>query len=119
MWEACKKSACTKGRMCKHSARKMQWAVHCYKKKGGKYVGKKSSDNSMVRWTKQKWTTSDGSRSEGKKRYLPKEAWKALSKDQIRRTNEAKQKGYAKGKQFVSQPNDVANIAKRFRRLRK
>lgn len=101
--------------MCKHSARKMQWAVRCYKAKGGGYVGPKSKDNGMVRWTAQKWRTVDGSRSGGKKRYLPDAAWRALSKSQIRRTNEAKRVGYEQGKQFVRQPKDVARVARRFR----
>lgn len=94
----------------------MQWAVHCYKKRGGTYIGRKSPQNSMVRWTKQKWTTSDGSLSKGKKRYLPQKAWKALSKSQIRRTNETKLQGYEKGRQFVKQPKDIAKVSKRFRR---
>jgi hypothetical protein len=93
----------------------MQWAVRCYKAKGGGYVGPKSKDNGMVRWTAQKWRTVDGSRSGGKKRYLPDAAWRALSKSQIRRTNEAKRVGYEQGKQFVRQPKDVARVARRFR----
>jgi len=39
----------------------------------------KKSQESLRNWTKQKWRTSDGSKSEGKKRYLPDAAWKALS----------------------------------------
>ncbi len=50
------------------SARKSQLAVQEYKKSGGGYVGPKSSDNSLSKWTEQKWTTSDGSPSQGKKR---------------------------------------------------
>ena len=115
LWEACKRDACSMGNMCKHSARKMQWAVHCYKSRGGKYKGKKRSDNSMVRWTKQKWRTFDGSKSGGKKRYLPSEAWKHLTKSQIRRTNKSKKMGFEMGKQFVKQPKDVSIVAKRYR----
>ena len=29
------------------------------------------SQKSLKNWTKQKWTTSDGKPSKGKKRYLP------------------------------------------------
>jgi len=39
----------------------------------------KKSQESLKKWTKQKWRTSDGTKSEGKKRYLPDAAWKALS----------------------------------------
>ena len=115
LWAQCKREACTRGRMCKHSARKMQWAVRCYKSKGGKYIGNKSSRNSLRRWTEQNWRTFDGSKSEGKKRYIPEKAWKNLSKDQIQRTNDAKLKGFRKGKQFVKQPKDIASITKLFR----
>jgi len=39
----------------------------------------KAPQKSLKKWTKQKWRTSDGSKSEGKKRYLPDKAWGALS----------------------------------------
>ena len=55
LWERCKKQACTKGKLCKHSARKMQWATRCYKKKGGKYKGKRSKCNKLTEWGKEKW----------------------------------------------------------------
>lgn len=116
LWERCKKQACTKGKLCKHSARKMQWATRCYKKKGGKYKGKRSKSNKLTQWGKEKWRTSSRKKSKGKLRYLPDKAWKNLSKDQIRRTNASKRKGYNQGKQFVKQPKDVANVAKRYRR---
>ena len=115
LWTRCKANACRSAGMCKHSARKMQWAVHCYKVKGGRYVGVKSPRNSLVRWTKQRWRTFDGSKSGGKKRYLPASAWAHLSPDQIRRTNQSKSIGFRQGRQFVRQPRDVADIARRFR----
>ena len=90
LWETAKRKACTQGKLCKHSARKMQWATRYYKSHGGKYVGKKSSRNSLVRWGKQKWRTSSGKKSRGKLRYLPDKAWKRLSKREIRRTNQSK-----------------------------
>jgi hypothetical protein len=40
--------------------------------------------------TKQERTTSDGSKSEGKKRYLPKKAWASLSASEKAATNAAK-----------------------------
>lgn len=97
------------------SARKAQIAVKAYKKAGGGYRGAKSSSNSLSKWSKQDWTTSSGKPSEGKRRYLPKAAWKALSPAQRAATNKAKAAGNSKGKQFVSQPKNIANIAKRFR----
>jgi hypothetical protein len=83
--------------MCKHSARKMQWAVQCYKGKGGKYIGKKDSSNKLHQWTKQKWRTASGKKSKGRLR-LPDKAWDALSPEQIRRTNRSKREGFRKGK---------------------
>lgn len=97
------------------SARKAQLAVAIYKKRGGKYKGKKSASNSLAKWTKQEWTTSDGKPSEGKKRYLPKKAWNALSAAEKRATNAAKAKGNKEGKQFVRQPEKVAKKTAKFR----
>lgn len=97
------------------SARKSQLAVQEYKASGGGYVGKKSSDNSLSKWTDQKWTTSDGSPSQGKKRYLPEKAWSSLSSGEKAATNRAKAAGNAQGKQFVSQPKTVAKKVAKFR----
>ena len=98
------------------SARKAQLAVSIYKKKGGGYKGAKSSSNKLAKWTKEKWTTSSGKPSEGKRRYLPKKAWSALSSSEKRSTNAAKAAGNKKGKQFVAQPKSIANKVKRFRK---
>lgn len=114
LWEAAKREA--KEKMGgKHSARAMQLAVAIYKKKGGKYSGKKSSENSLARWTSQKWRTSDGSKSEGKKRYLPDKAWKSLSAAEKAATNRAKAEGNRQGKQFVSQPEKIAKKTSKYR----
>jgi hypothetical protein len=100
----------------KHSARAMQLAVSIYKKAGGKYKGAKASSNKLAKWTKEKWTTSSGKPSEGKRRYLPKKAWSALSSSEKRSTNAAKAAGNKKGKQFVAQPKSIAKKVKRFRK---
>lgn len=97
------------------SARKAQLAVGLYKKSGGGYSGAKSSSNSLSKWSKQKWTTSSGKPSEGKRRYLPEAAWKALSPSQRASTNKAKAEGNSKGKQFVKQPSSVSKITKKYR----
>jgi hypothetical protein len=98
------------------SARKAQLAVSIYKKAGGKYKGAKTSSNKLAKWTKQDWTTSSGKPSEGKRRYLPKKAWSALSSSEKRSTNAAKAAGNKKGKQFVAQPKSIAKKVKRFRK---
>lgn len=106
LWERSKRAACTQGGLCKHSARKMQWAVRYYKEHGGGYRGSKAN-NSLRRWGREKWRTSSGKKSEGKRRYLPDKKWKRLSRNDIQRTNAAKARGYRQGKQYVSQPQDI------------
>jgi hypothetical protein len=98
------------------SARKAQLATQRYKKSGGGYVGPKSSDNSLKKWGDQKWRTSDGTPSKGKKRYLPDAAWKSLSSGEKAATNKAKAQGNAKGKQFVAQPKSIAKKVVPFRK---
>ena len=97
------------------SARKAQLATQKYKASGGGYEGPKKADNSLSKWTDQKWRTSDNKPSEGKKRYLPDKAWDALSSGEKAATNKAKVAGNAAGKQFVAQPKKVAAKAARFR----
>lgn len=115
-WNLAKQKACTSAGLCKHSARKMQWATRWYKSHGGKYKGKKSPDNKLSKWGRQKWRTSSGKKSGGKLRYLPDKAWKKLSKKEINATNKAKAKGYAKGKQWVRQPKNIAKKTSRYRK---
>ena len=97
------------------SARKAQLAVGLYKKSGGGYSGAKSASNALAKWTSQKWTTSSGKPSEGKRRYLPQKAWQSLSASEKKRTNQAKAMGNAQGKQFVKQPKKIALKVKKFR----
>ena len=66
------------------------------------------SQQSLKKWTNQKWRTSDGSPSKGKKRYLPDKAWDSLSPSEKAATNRAKSEGNKKGKQFVPQPKKIA-----------
>ncbi len=68
----------------------------------------KKSQQSLKSWTNQKWRTSDGKPSKGKKRYLPDSAWNSLSPGEKAATNKAKAAGNAKGKQFVAQPKKIA-----------
>jgi hypothetical protein len=73
------------------------------------------SQKSLKNWTDQKWRTSDGKPSKGKKRYLPSAAWNALSPAEKAATNKAKAEGNKKGKQFVKQPKNIAQKTKRYR----
>jgi hypothetical protein len=97
------------------SARKAQLAVQKYKASGGGYEGPKKADNSLAKWTDQKWRTSDSTPSEGKKRYLPDKAWSTLSPGEKSATNKAKAEGNKTGKQFVAQPKSIAKKVAKFR----
>ena len=68
----------------------------------------KAPQQSLKDWTAQKWRTSDGKPSKGKKRYLPDSAWKSLTASEKASTNRTKAKGNAQGKQFVKQPKSIA-----------
>lgn len=76
---------------------------------------KKDPQQSLREWTAQKWRTSDGSPSKGKKRYLPDAAWKALSPAEKAATNKAKATGNKAGKQFVKQPAKIAKKTANYR----
>lgn len=69
---------------------------------------KKDPQQSLKDWSAQKWRTSDGKPSKGKKRYLPDAAWNALSPAEKAATNKAKAQGNKAGKQFVKQPKKIA-----------
>ena len=98
------------------SARKAQLLAAEYKKAGGGYSGSKTGQQkSLSKWTKEKWTTSDGKPSEGKKRYLPEKAWNSLTASEKKATNAAKAAGNKAGKQFVKQHTKVADKAKKYR----
>lgn len=75
----------------------------------------KPTQLSLKAWTAQKWRTSDGKPSKGKKRYLPDAAWKALSPSEKAATNRAKAKGNRAGKQFVRQPKRIAQKTSKYR----
>jgi hypothetical protein len=76
----------------------------------------KAPQKSLKDWGDQKWRTSDGKPSKGKKRYLPDAAWSALSPAEKAATNKAKAAGNKKGKQFVAQPKKIAQKVKAYRK---
>jgi hypothetical protein len=78
-------------------------------------MAKAKSQQSLDKWTKEEWTTSDGKPSKGKKRYLPKKAWESLTPAEKAATNKAKAKGNKKGDQFVPQPKKIAKKTARHR----
>ena len=112
LWEACKERAITKlgG---KFSARAMQYAVKLYKDNGGEYIGEKSVNNSLVKWTREDW---DYVGEKGHSRYLPKVARNKLTKGEKIATSRAKNKGTKIGKQWVKQPKNIAKKTSKYRK---
>jgi hypothetical protein len=82
----------------------------------------KKTQKSLVDWTKQEWRTKSGKPStQGPQatgeRYLPKKAIEKLSASEYAATTAAKRKGTKEGKQFVSQPKQVAKKVRPYRRM--
>ena len=81
----------------------------------------KKTQKSLVDWTKQEWRTKSGKPStQGPQatgeRYLPEEAIKKLSASEYAATTKAKREGTKAGKQFVSQPKQIAKKVRPYRR---
>jgi hypothetical protein len=99
------------------SARKAQMVAQEYERQGGGYTGRKSAaQKSLVRWTKQDWTTKSGKPStQGPEatgeRYLPRKRIEGMSAEDYAKTSAAKRKGWKQGKQFVPQPKSVIEEA--------
>lgn len=79
-------------------------------------MAKAKPQKDLDKWTNEKWRTSDGSESKGKKRYLPDKAWDSLSPSEKAATNRAKAKGNSEGKQFVKQPDKIAKKTSKYRK---
>lgn len=108
------------GRPGQWSARKAQLATLRYKKAGGTYKGPKKASNSLSKWTREEWGTKSGKNSvvgpnATGERYLPKKAREALSSSEYAATSSAKRAGLRSGKQFVSQPQAIANKTAKYR----
>jgi len=80
-------------------------------------MAKAKSQQSLDKWTKQKWRTKSGKPSaQTGERYLPSKAIESLSSSEYAATTRAKRKGTKAGKQFVAQPKKIAEKTRRFRR---
>ena len=107
------------GRPGQWSARKAQLLAIAYRKAGGGYRGKPSrAQNSLKKWTKERWTTADGKpalRNGKMTRYLPAKAWQRLTPEQRKATIAKKLRGDKQGRQFVPNTERAANASKRIR----
>lgn len=101
------------------SARKAQLLAQEYRKRGGGYRGGlKKTQRSLKRWTREKWTTSDGKPAErpgGMRRYLPAAAWRRLTPAQRAATNRKKIIGSQRGNQFVANTARARTVGKNVR----
>lgn len=84
-------------------------------------MGLKKPQQSLKKWTKQKWRTKSGKPStQGSKatgeRYLPEKAIKSLSDKEYAATTRKKRADTKKGKQHSSQPKKVAKKTARHRK---
>lgn len=104
------KAGTSGGKAGQWSARKAQIVAQRYEKAGGGYTGSRTkAQKNLSKWTKEKWTTSDGKpaiRNSGTTRYLPEKAWEKLTPQQKQATNRKKLQASKQGKQFV--PNTKA-----------
>lgn len=112
LWEKCKAQAIDKMGG-KFSARAMQYAVKLYKDAGGKYIGPKRADNDLKKWTDEDWGYVG---EKGHSRYLPKKAREYLTRGEKSATSRAKNKGTKRGKQWVDQPESIAQKTSKYRK---
>lgn len=114
LWERVKRSVLKGskgGPPNKWSARKSQLAVQYYKKKGGKYIGKKSQCNSLTKWSREKWDyISEKSRKSKRGRYLPEIVRKNLSKKE--KLIENRRKGSKRGRWIKYSPSVASKMRK-------
>jgi hypothetical protein len=98
------------------SARKAQLSVKLYKSQGGKYSGKKSKNNSLHKWTLQKWRTKSGKPSlVTGERYLPEKAIKKLSNKEYSATSKLKKIHIKNNIQYSKQPRNISAKVRKFR----
>jgi hypothetical protein len=116
LWESIKnkvKKGSKGGKPNLWSGRKAQIAVLEYKKRGGKYKGKKSSRNSLTKWSREKWDyINPRSRKSKKGRYLPEKVRKNLTSREKRIEN--RRKGSRRGKWVSYSPS----VAKKFKKYK-
>lgn len=114
LWEkivAQVKKAAEYGKANSWNARKAQHAVKLYKEAGGKYIGGKSSKNSLSKWTEQDWQYNPKAKT--KARYLPKKVWEKLTSKERSVTNKEKQEAIKKGKKKAPYSKKVAKLVKK------
>ncbi len=105
------------GRAGQWSARKAQLVAHEYEAEGGGYKhARTDTQKSLKTWGDEHWHTEDGKQAiqgDTTHRYLPDAAWKELSPEQRKATDQKKVAGSKGGKQFVANTAPAAKARKR------
>ena len=105
------------------SARKAQLLKAEYERAGGEYLGEKDeTQQHLSQWSGEEWQTSDGGgnartgsaeeKGGASRRYLPKQAWDALSEEEKHATDARKAEGSAHGEQYVANPPAAAEAGR-------
>ena len=86
-------------------------------------MAKAKSQQSLDKWTRQKWRTKSGKPStQGPKatgeRYLPKAARDALTSAEYAATSRKKREDTKKGKQHSKQPKKIARKTRKYRKVK-
>jgi len=119
LWERIKKKVMADdlgGRPGEWSAIKAMIASKKYREAGGTYKGPRDDTKGLLKWMKEDWTTKSGKPSlETGERFLPRKAIEALTPAQYAKTSRAKRRATKEGKQFSKQPEDIAELVKKFR----
>lgn len=102
------------------SARKAQLLKQEYEKQGGGYLGSKDEEQcSLSEWSNEEWQTRGGEadarnpRTSETRRYLPKEAWEKLSREEAEATDRKKREASKSGQQFVDNTGSAREARKR------
>lgn len=102
------------------SARKAQLLKQEYEKQGGGYLrGKDEEQRSLSEWSNEEWQTRDGEadarnpQTSETRRYLPKEAWEKLSREEAEATDRKKREASKSGQQFVDNTGSAREARKR------
>lgn len=102
------------------SARKAQLLAGEYKRRGGGFVGERTSaQKSLENWGDEQWKTADGGKAQregGTSRYLPEAAWAQLSPDEKKATDAKKRRASRKGQQLVPNTAKAASAGRRARK---
>lgn len=97
------------------NARKAQLAVQEYKRRGGKYKGRKSTSNRLRIWTDEKWGYVDGKKGN---RYLPKKVREKLTPREKITTNRRKRAATKRGQQYAKYSPKVLKKFQTYRKSR-